>query len=107
MIRLEWPNSSTAMSSTAETELLEVYSSASGGHRGMTFIVYSSAVAATATVKYIEPGGGERILTTASVAAGSTDATVIDIDFSVPQAKLYVTMGSSSASTVTAEGMIY
>ena len=107
MIRLEWPNTSKAMSSTAETELLEIYSASSSGHRGMTFIVYSSAVAATATVKYVEPGGGERILTTASVAAGGTSATVIDLDFSVPQAKLYITMGSGSASTVTAEAMIY
>ena len=107
MVRLEWPNTSVTLSTTDETELVEVYSAASSGYRGMTFIVYSATVAGTATVKYVEPGGGERILTTATVPAGGTSATVIDLDFSVPQAKLYITMGSGSSSAITAEGMIY
>jgi hypothetical protein len=73
----------------------------------MTFVVYSTAVAGTATLKYIEPGGGERILTTATIPAGGDDATVVDLDFSMPQVKLYVTMNSGSSTTLTAEGMVY
>lgn len=107
MARLDWPNATQALSTTAETELLEVFASFSTGYRGMTFAVYSSAVAGTATLKYVEPGGGERILTTMAIPAGGTDATVIDMDMSLPQVKLYVTMDSGSATTLTAEGMIY
>jgi len=107
MARLDWPNKTQALSTTAETELLEIFSTFATGYRGMTFVVYSSAVAGTATLKYVEPGGGERILTTASIPAGGDDATVIDMDFSMPQVKLYVTMNSGSATTLTAEGMVY
>jgi len=107
MARLDWPNTTQALSTTAETELLDIFATLGTGYRGMTFVVYSSAVAGTATLKYIEPGGGERILTTASIPAGGNDATVVDLDFSMPQVKLYVTMDSGSATTLTAEGMIY
>ena len=107
MARLDWPNATQTLTTTAETELLEVFASFSTGYRGMTFAVYSSAVAGTATLMYIEPGGGERILTTAAIPAGGNDATVVDLDFSMPQVKLYVTMDSGSATTLTAEGMIY
>ena len=107
MARIDWPSTSQALTTTAETELLEVFATYGTGYRGMTFVVYSSAVAGTATLKYIEPGGGERVLTTASIPAGGTEATVVDLDFSMALVKLYVTMGASSATTLTAEGMIY
>ena len=107
MARLDWPYTSQALSTTAETELLELFATFGTGYRGMTFAVYSSAVAGTATLKYVEPGGGERILTTMTIPAGGNDGTVIDLDFSMPQVKLYVTMDSGSATTLTAEGMIY
>jgi len=105
--RLTGPYTSQSIAVTDETQVLHVYSTHTAGHRGMTFLVYSSAIAATATVKYIEPGGGERILSTAAVPAGGTDITVLDYDLSVPEAKLYITLGSASASTITAEAMVY
>ena len=107
MGRSTWPNTSVALATTDETELLNVFSTHHSGHRGMTFALYSTAIAGTATVKYIEPGGGERVLSSVSVPAGGTDATIIDFDFSVPETKLYFVAASGSATTVTAEAMAY
>jgi len=105
-IRQEWPNSSTAISSTDETEVLHVYAGnagSAGGPRGCTFYVYSSAVAATATAKYVSPANVEKIVGTAAIPAGGNDQTVLDFNFPFPEVKLYITLGSASASTVTAE----
>ena len=106
-VRLEWPNDSRSLAVTTETELIHVYSTPSAGKRGMNFMIYSDTIAGTATVKYIEPGGTARVLGTATVPAGGTDVTVLDFDFSVPEAKLYMTLDSASASTITSEAVVY
>tara|TARA_R110002012_G_scaffold178965_2_gene344389 strand:+ start:4139 stop:4474 length:336 start_codon:yes stop_codon:yes gene_type:complete len=103
--RQEWPNSSTAISDTDETEVLHVFAgnASSTGPRGCTFYIYSSAVAATATAKYVSPANVEKIVGTAAIPAGGTAQTVLDFNFPFPEVKLYITLGSASASTVTAE----
>ena len=106
-IRQEWPNSSTALSTTDETELLHVYSTNAVEHSGATFYIYASAVGGTATVKYVSPAGVEKILGTATIPAGGTSVSALDFHFAVPEAKLYITMASGSAATVTAEAIIY
>ena len=104
--RQVWNNASTAISDTTKTEILHVFGTTTG-HKGATFYVYSSAILATASVEYIEPGGTARVLATETIPAGGTEVTAMDFDFAIPEAKLYITLDSASASTITAEAVVY
>ena len=92
------------LATTSPTPTVTIYNS-SMGRRGCTFYVYSASVAGTAKVYYVDPEGNEREMDSQAYTAGTL--LVLDYDFTIPQAILKVTMGSSSSTALSVEGLPY
>ena len=92
------------IATTDETTLLTDQQT-KGAYRGVVLFVYSTAVAGTLKVNFIDRDNNKRELQSTSVSSATLSA--IDFDFPVPRYEITWTSGASTSSVVDIEVFPY